>query len=258
MALVTGAASGIGAELCRILGREGYGLMLVDRDAGGLERIEGELEEKGANTVHTFVQDLSSAEAVPNIMGWIAGLGVQVDVLVNNAGFGTFGPFWEIAPERDRDLVTVNIMVPVLLTKALLPGMVERGRGRVLNVGSVSGFGASPYATCYYASKSFILAFSSGLQSSLEGTGVTVTVVCPGPTRTAFDWTQPGKSSTPAKRERFQMEASTVAETAYRGMERGHMIVIPGWSNRALALLAKFLPRKVSLSLVKRGQRAVN
>jgi short-subunit dehydrogenase len=183
---------------------------------------------------------------------------VEVDVLVNNAGFGTFGNFWETDLGRDRALINVNIMAPMLLTKLFLPGMVERQRGRILNVGSVSGFLASPYASTYYASKAFLLSFSQGVATSLKGSGVSVTVVCPGPTYTAFDWHNAAEGGPPPQRTKFQMEAAEVAVQAYRGMRRGRMVVIPGASNKALALLARLLPRGFALWLLTLGQEKAN
>jgi short-subunit dehydrogenase len=179
-------------------------------------------------------------------------------VLVNNAGFGTFGNFWETDLVRDRALINLNIMTPMLLTKLFLPGMVRRKRGRILNVGSVSGFLASPYASTYYSSKAFLLSFSQGVATSLRGSGVTVTIVCPGPTYTAFDWHSTEDGGAPPQRKRFQMDATDVAAQAYRGMRRGQMVVIPGASNKALALLAKFLPRRLALSLLTLGQKKAN
>ncbi|MDF2439130.1 MAG: uncharacterized protein JWN98_114, partial [Abditibacteriota bacterium] len=184
--------------------------------------------------------------------------GVEVDVLVNNAGFGTYGNFWDTDLARDKALVNVNIMAPMLLTRLFLPGMVQRGHGRILNVGSVSGFLASPYASTYYSSKAFLLSFSQGVGSSLQGRGVTVTVVCPGPTYTAFDWHRTEEGGPPPQRKKFQMDAAEVAAQAYRGMRRGQMVVIPGTSNKALALLAKLLPRKFALWLLTVGQEKAN
>lgn len=255
-ALVTGGASGIGAELCRLLAQEGYGIVLVDRDAAGMDKMARELTARVP--VQQIEQNLAAVDAAPHIVAELKRRGLEIEILINNAGFGTFGPVWEVEMERDRDLIQVNVTAPVLLTKLLLPPMIARGRGRVLNVGSVSGFGASPYATCYYSSKAFLLAFSTGVQSALEGTGVTCTLVCPGPTRTAFDWREPGARKGAAKRKPAQMDAATVAKQAYAGMLRGQAIVIPGWTNKALALMAKFLPRRVALALVKRGQSSVN
>lgn len=252
--LVTGAASGIGAEMCRLFGRDGSNIVLVDRNQSGLEKTSAELAgEFGTQTI-SLVYDLSFQEAPEQIYRDLQAQSVEVDVLVNNAGCGTFGNFWETAPARDQALINVNIMAPMLLTKLFLPGMVKRGRGRILNVGSVSGFLASPYAATYYSSKAFLLSFSQGVATSLRGSAVAVTIVCPGPTYTPFDWHNP-EGGAPPPRKKYQMEAAAVAAQAYRGMRRGQMIVIPGTSNKALALLAKLLPREFALWLLTFGQQ---
>jgi short-subunit dehydrogenase len=257
-ALVTGAASGIGAELCRLFARDGSSIILVDRNQSGLENMGQELTGKfGINTI-SLVYDLSLPEAPEKIFEELQAQNIEVDVLVNNAGFGTYGNFWETDLARDKALINVNIMTPMLLTKLFLPGMVKRRRGRVLNIGSVSGFLASPYATTYYSSKAFLLSFSQGVNSALKDKGVTVTVVCPGPTYTAFNWHNTGEHNTAPPRKKFQMDAKVVAAQAYRGMRRGQAVVIPGASNKALALLAKFLPRKFALWLLTFGQKKAN
>lgn len=256
--LITGAASGIGFELCRLFGQDGSNIVLVDRNEAGLETASAHLAGQYRAETISLAYDLSRQEAPEQIYAELRQRGVAIDVLVNNAGFGTYGNFWEIDLSRDQALVNVNIMAPMLLTKLFLPDMVERKRGRVLNVGSVSGFLASPYATTYYSSKAFLLSFSQGIHSSLKRTGVTVTVVCPGPTYTAFNWHNTGADGQPALRKRYQMEAADVAIQAYRGMRRGQMTVIPGASNKALAILAKLLPRKLALWLLTLGQNTAN
>lgn len=256
--LVTGAASGIGAELCRLFARDGASLVLVDRNEAGLEKMRAELAASFQAESVSLVHDLSLQDAPEPIFRELQERGIEVDTLVNNAGFGTYGNFWETDLARDKALVNVNILAPMSLTKLFLPGMVARKRGRILNVGSVSGFLASPYASTYYASKAFLLSFSQGVATSLKGSGVTVTVVCPGPTYTAFNWHSAGEGGAAPERKKFQMDAAEVAAQAYRGLRRGQMVVIPGASNKALAVLAKFLPRKLALWLLTFGQNKAN
>lgn len=256
--LITGAASGIGAELCRLFASSGSSIVLVDRDAQGMERMSAELKEKRGVQTLSLVHDLSVREAPQQIFEELQSKGIEVDVLVNNAGFGTYGNFWETDLARDRSLIDVNIMAPMLLTKLFLPGMVKRRKGRVLNVGSISGFSSSPYASTYYSSKAFLQSFSQGVGASLKGTGVTMTLVCPGPTYTAFDWQKTTDGGPPPQRKKFQMDAAEVAAQAYRGMRRGQAVVIPGWSNKALSILAKLLPRKFAIWLTTIGQTKAN
>ena len=256
--LVTGAASGIGTELCRVFARDGAKLILVDKNRSGLDKASAEFSaEFGIQTV-SLCYDLSQPDAAAQIYDDVQSRGITVEVLVNNAGFGTFGPFWETDVEREQALVNLNIMAAMLLTRLFLPDMVRRKRGRVLNVGSISGFLASPYTSTYYSSKAWLLSFSQGVATSLRGTGVSLTIVCPGPTYTAFDWHSNGEDDSPPPRKKFQMDASEVAEVAYRAMKRGQMVAIPGASNRALAMLAKLLPRKFALWLLTLGQQKAN
>ena len=256
--LVTGAASGIGAELCRLFARDGAGIVLVDRNQAGLVKMSAELASAFKVQTISLAYDLSQPQSCLQIFQELQAQNIQIDALVNNAGFGTFGNFWETDLARDQALINVNIMTPMLLTKLFLPGMIARKRGRILNVGSVSGFLASPYATTYYSSKAFLLSFSQGIATSLRGSGVTVTIVCPGPTYTAFNWHGTGDESTPPARKKFQMDVTDVAAQAYHGLRRGQMVVIPGASNKALAVFAKLLPRKFALWLLTFGQKKSN
>ena len=255
--LITGAASGIGAQLSQLFARDGSNLVLIDKNAAALSEFSAKLETDFAVQTIPLVLDLSLPETPQNIFNELQTRKIDIDILVNNAGFGTYGEFWEIDIDRDRALVNLNILAPMLLTKLFLPGMVARKRGAVLNVGSISGFLASPHATTYYSSKAWLLSFSQGLSTSLRGSGVSVSIVCPGPTATAFNWHDPDSGS-PAPRKPFQMDASEVALQAYRGMRRGQMIIIPGASNQFLALLAKILPRKVALWITTVGQNSAN
>lgn len=257
-ALVTGAASGIGAELCRLLARDGFNIVLVDKNQSGLATMCAELAHGFSVRTVSLVSDLSLPESAQEIYRDIQARNIAIEILVNNAGFGTYGNFWEIDAARDKALINVNIMAPMLLTKYFLPEMVAKHRGRILNVGSVSGFLASPYASTYYSSKAFLLSFSQGIATSLKGSGVTMTIVCPGPTYTAFDWHSTSQGATAAPKKKFQMAASEVAAQAYRGMKRGQTIIIPGASNKALGVLAKVLPRRLALRLLTIGQSKAN
>lgn len=257
-ALVTGAAGGIGAELCRLFARDGASLVMVDRNVAGLEKMRTELAADFGTQTVSLAHDLSQPEAPEKIYAELQRQNIEIDALVNNAGFGTYGNFWETDLARERALVNLNILAPMLLTRLFLPAMVARRRGRILNVGSVSGFLASPYASTYYSSKAYLLSFSQGVATSLKGSGVSLTVVCPGPTYTAFNWHSAGEDAPPPPRKKFQMDAAVVAAHAYRGLRRGRMVVIPGASNKTLAVLSKVLPRKLALWLLTFGQNKAN
>jgi len=256
--LVTGAASGIGAELCRLFARDGASIVMVDRNEAGMQNMAADLARDNGTETVSLVHDLSQQDAPNQVFQELQKKGIEVDVLVNNAGFGIYGDFWTNDIGREQALVNLNIMAPMLLTRLFLPGMVARRRGRVLNVGSVSGFLASPGASTYYSSKAYMLSFSQGVATALKGMGVTVTVVCPGPTYTGFNWHSTGEVGPPPAKKKFQMDAAVVAALAYRGMRRGQMVVIPDASNKALAFSAKLLPRKLALWLTTIGQKGVN
>ena len=255
--LITGAASGIGAEFSRLFARDRARLVLVDRDADGLEKMSAELQAKFDCETVSLQFDLSHDGVPEAVFEALQQREIEIGVLVNNAGFGTYGNFWETDIARDKALVMVNILAPMLLSKLFLPGMVKRRRGKVLNVGSVSGFLASPYAPTYFSSKAFLLSFSQGVAASLKGTGVSITVVCPGPTYTAFNWHNTEDGGEPLPRKPYQMEARDVAAQAYRGMQRRQSVVIPGVPNKALAIAAKILPRQFAINLLSTAQKHV-
>ena len=180
-AVVTGASSGLGALFAEKLAQRGMPVLLAGRDDTRLTEVRQRVRRLAPDVdVELAVGDLGSQAGVDALVGVLAGR--AVDVLVNNAGFGTYGPLSEIDPDRDRELVAVNVDAVVRLTHAVLPGMLARGRGRVLNVGSTIAFQPGPYQATYGASKAFVLSFSQALWAETRGSGVTVTALCPGPT----------------------------------------------------------------------------
>src|SRR3954465_2902869 len=185
VALVTGASAGIGRELAKILAREGHDLLLVARREPDLTPLAAELKEQYDADSRVITADLAKPRAAQTLVKEL-GPTTTVDVLVNNAGFGGHGAFWE--RERDADLrqIAVNVTALTDLTRLLLPGMVERHRGRILNVASTAAFQPGPLMAVYYATKAYVLSFSQALAEELSGTGVTVTTLCPGVTETEF------------------------------------------------------------------------
>jgi uncharacterized protein len=172
-------------------------------------------------------------------------------VLVNNAGFGGVGRFTSRGRPDDMRMVAVNVVALTELTKVFLPGMVERGHGKVLNVASTAAFQPGPFMAVYYASKSYVLSLSEALAEEMSGTGVTVTCLCPGVTESEFHAVA-GTDAQPLTRSPLTMSAESVAEAGYRGMMRGRMVVIPGTFNRFGAQAVKFAPRRVILKIVRR------
>jgi len=250
VALVTGASAGIGREFARILAREGHDLVLVARREPELTVLATELKDRYAADARVITADLSKARAAQNVFKEL-GPDTQVDVLVNNAGFGGHGAFHE--RERDADLrqIAVNVTALTDLTRLVLPGMVDRHRGRILNVASTAAFQPGPFMAVYYATKAYVLSFSEALAEELNGKGVTVTALCPGVTTTEFQQVA-GVDDIPLTKGPLAMTPSQVAEAAYRGMVKGKMVVIPGVHNKVGAHATRFTPTKVLLKVVRR------
>jgi short-subunit dehydrogenase len=248
VALVTGASSGIGAELAKQLSGRGYEVILVARRAERLEQLASELP----GPTHVIPCDLANDAA--SLPGKVAELGLQVDVLVNNAGFGTHGRFAEIDPERDAEQVRLNCEAVVRLTHAFLPGMLERGRGGVITVASTAGMQPIPYETTYSASKAFARTFSDALSGELRGTGVRALSVNPGPVPT--EWQQVAGyepdylPSVPGK-----ISAEQVASESLRAFERGRHTLIPGFVIRWFVRINKPAPASIKLRVLERMYR---
>jgi hypothetical protein len=240
--LITGASSGIGLELARLFARDGYDLVLVARRVDRLEQVKAELEREHGARVHLMPADLADPAAPAEVVRRLDGAGLTVDMLVNNAGFGLAGPFATMAPDALRGMVEVNIEGLTQLTRLLLPAMLARRRGRILNVASTAGFVPGPFMAVYYATKAYVISFSEALAEELRDSGVTVTVLCPGPTRTEF---QAVAQMDSARLFRLPgvMDAAPVARAAYTGLMRGTRMVVPGLMNRALPFVIRFSPR---------------
>lgn len=259
-ALITGASSGIGRELARRFARDGHGLVLVARREAELRELAAELGRAHGVRVTVVARDLARPEAPDEVFGAVQAAGIGVDFLVNNAGFGVYGPFLTSDLRRQLDSIQVNAAALTHLTGLFLPGMASRRWGRILNVASTAAFQPGPLMAVYYASKAYVLSFSEALADELSGSGVRVTALCPGPTRSGFQ--------AEAKMEisrLFQgnlllggaMDPADVAEAGYRGMLRGETIVIPGARNALVANAVRFLPRKVVTRIARKAQESV-
>ena len=251
-ALITGASSGIGDALAKVFSREGYDLVLVARNAQKLAEVATELQRQRSDAMVTVMPtDLARPQASEELVGQLERDGITVDILVNNAGFGTHGSFAAADLCTQLEMVQVNVVALTHLTRLFLPGMVRRGGGKILNVASTAAFQPGPLMAVYYASKAYVLSFSEALANELQGTGVSVTALCPGPTRTAFQ-RRAGVEET-SLMQGGMMEAEAVAQAGYRALMEGRPVIIPGARNRLLALAVKFLPR----ALVTRAVRAI-
>jgi short-subunit dehydrogenase len=252
-ALVTGASGGIGLELARLFAADGYDLVLVARTGPKLEETGRGLSARHGVRVRPLVLDLADPAAPEAIAKALAPDSIEPDALVNNAGIGVFGRFAESDGEAEARLLQVNLVALTRLTKLVLPGMIARRRGRILNVASTAAFQPGPLMAVYYASKAYVVSFSEALAEECRGTGVTVTALCPGPTLTGFQ--------AEAKMERsrlvgafWMMTADAVARAGYRAMMRGKRMEVPGLVNRIHAAIAPFVPRSLAARIVRRAQ----
>lgn len=242
-ALVTGASSGIGARLARRFAGAGFDLVLVARREEALKTLAGELARAHGIEARTIRADLTDPESPRSILAHLQEGGVTIDALVNNAGFAVHGPFAETPERSELDLVQVNIAALVHLTKLFLPGMIARRRGWVLNLASVAGFLPGPLMAAYYASKAFVLSFSEALAAEVAGSGVNVTALCPGPTRTGFADVA-GVQDTRLFRD-GTLDADEVARAGFEGLMAGRRVVIPGFKYRLFVFGRRLVPSRL-------------
>jgi short-subunit dehydrogenase len=250
LALVTGASSGIGLELARVLAREGHDLVLVARREPELKAVADELKSRYGAEATVVTADLSTPDGAQSVADAVAGQ--AIDVLVNNAGLGGHGRFWETDPDVERRTLAVNVVALTELTKLLLPAMVSRGSGRVLNVASTAAFQPGPFMATYYASKAYVLSLTDALAEELTGTGVTATALCPGVVPTEFQSTANMDSSLPLLNSPGTKSAEYVANTAYQGMVSGKRVVVPGAINKAGVHAVRLTPRTLMTKIVRR------
>ena len=239
-AVVTGASSGLGALFAEKLAQRGLALVLAGRDEARLAEVRQRVQRLAPGVdVELVVGDLGSQAGVEALVAALNGR--VIDVLVNNAGFGTYGRLAEIDPDRDGDLIAVNVDALVRLTHAALPGMLARGQGRILNVASTIAFQPAPYQATYGASKAFVLSFSQALWAETRGSGVTVTALAPGPTRTGFVDALDADVSSTAIYGRLASPEPVVA-AGLRALDRGRPVVVPGLRNRLMATASRLSP----------------
>ena len=250
-ALVTGASGGIGREIARVHAERGGDLIVVARSPEALRDLKQELEEAHGVTVVVFEKDLSLPDAPREIFETVEEKGIEVNILVNNAGFGDLAPYYRSNWEKQAAMIAVNVSALSGLTNLFLPGMVERGRGKILNVASTAAFYPGPFMSVYYASKNYVLPFSAALAEELRGSGITVTTLCPGPTETGFQ-ERAGNENTMLMKRLALMSPRRVAEYGYRMMERGKLVAVPGFINKVSAVIPRFLPRRAALRFVRK------
>lgn len=252
LALITGASSGIGKELAKIHAANGGDLVLVARSKDKLHALKTELEQAYNVVVHVVVQDLAQPNAAENLYKEVNTHGWQVDILINNAGFGGQGLFFERELKEDMSMIHLNVQFLVALTRLFLPDMVKRSNGKILMTGSTAGFMPGPLQATYYATKAFVNSFSMALHEELRGTGVTVTVLCPGAVNTGFI-----KASNVEGTKLFAstVSAASVAKAGYEGMKKGKLIVITPTKLRFFIRTVGLLPRNFLLKTIYKLQQ---
>jgi short-subunit dehydrogenase len=253
-ALVTGASSGFGREFARLFAADGFDLALVARTGAALEELAQELETRHAISAHVFPMDLARPAAPRQLMSELLARHLSPDALVNSAGFNRFGPFVEGDERRILELLQVNMASLTHLTRLVLPGMIARGWGRVVNLSSNAAFQPGPLMAEYYASKAFVLSLSIALSEELRGTGVRVTALCPGPTSTGFQRAARMEGSRLVA-GRHLPDVADVAAWGYRQVKKGRAFAVQSARWRTAAFGTRLLPRTTAARMAARGQR---
>ncbi len=248
-ALITGASGGIGLELAREFAKDGYNLVLVARSKDKLESIGADFAKQYNISATVVAKDLSEASAPDELYNELKTRGIQIDALVNNAGFGNYGKFVESILEKELQAMQLNMVALTHLSKLFVTDMVARKRGKILNVASTAAFQPGPLMAVYYATKAYVLSFSEAIANELEGTGVTITVLCPGPTESDFQ-ARAAMQDSKLVQGRL-MKADEVAAQGYQATKRGQTLVIPGLTNQLGTLAARFLPRKAVTRIIR-------
>jgi short-subunit dehydrogenase len=253
IALITGASGGLGEEFAKLCAKDGMNVVLIARDEEKLKALAKTLETSHKIKATVIPKDLSSPHAVEEIAQQLKKDPIEIDVLINNAGFGAYGLFHETDFIQEKQMLQVNIMALTELTKLLLPSMVARKRGKIMNVASTAAFQPGPLMAVYYASKAYVLSLSQALSSELSGTDVTVTCLCPGPTQTGFQ-----KNAHMLQSRLFSlgsMRADVVALQGYRGMNAGKRLVTPGIKNKIGTFATRLVSRKFAAAVAWRLQK---
>jgi hypothetical protein len=243
-ALITGASGGIGYELAKLFAKDHHNLVLVARSAGKLTEFANELQREFGISAKAVPLDLIAASTPQSLFDQLQREGIAVDILINNAGYGVLGQFAQVSLEDNLGQIQLNITSLTHLTRLFLGPMIERRSGKILNVASTAGFQPGPLMSVYYATKAYVISFSEALANELDGSGVTVTCLCPGATDTGFQG-RAGLENTLLFKKLRPMHASTVARDGYRGLMAGKSIVISGFRNWLLAESVRFSPRRL-------------
>ncbi|HEX4229959.1 MAG TPA: SDR family oxidoreductase [Bryobacteraceae bacterium] len=251
IAIVTGASIGLGREFARLCANSGYDLVLIARSQAMLEELAIEIRQATGRKVRIVVKDLSIAEAPRQAVDELADDIDSTEVLINNAGFGLVGRFAELDEQEQMGMIQLNIVALTDLTRLLLPGMLARHKGKILNIASTAAFQPGPLMAVYFATKAYVVSFSEALHNELRGSGVTVTALCPGATRTEFD-KRAGMGKTKLFSNAKLMDARKVAEIGMRAMNSGKSLVVAGTLNALMVGATRLAPRQMAASIARR------
>lgn len=255
VALITGASSGIGETYAGVLAAQGLDLILVARSEDKLKALAKQLAELHSRRVEVIAADLSVAGAAQKVYAGALALGLPVDLLINNAGFGTFGAFYKQEAERERQEVLLNAAAVVDMAHVFLPGMLERGRGGLINVASLAAFQPLPYMAVYAATKAFVLSFSEALRAEVRAKGVKVMALCPGPVDTPFfEATGNAKLRSTVPRGTM-MSADAVVAASLKAFNAGKAVCVPGLTSKAIAISGRYAPRGLLTAMTGRIMR---
>jgi len=248
-ALVTGASSGIGYELAKLFAKDSKNLVVVARSRDKLEGLKQEMEKAHGVKVGVLVKDLSDPKSPQQIFSELEKQSVNVDVLVNNAGFAVYGKFQDTDWQKEAEMLQVNIVSLTELTKLFLKKMVEMRSGKILNISSIAGIVPSPWLTAYGGTKHYVLGFSNALAHDLRGTGVSVTCFCPTSTRTLFNERANCQNARGARSRTLAMDAATTARLAYRALAKGKTTTTAGLPTSLVMFSARFVPRNMATAM---------
>ena len=250
--LVTGASTGIGYELSKLFAKDKHNLILVSRNKNKLQSVKNELLKYNID-IKILALDLESSEDIQSLFNYIEINKLAVNILINNAGIGTFGDFNDIEWSKEEALIDINIKALTQLTKYFLPKIIDYKNGGVLNVASTAAFCSGPRMAAYYASKAYVLNLTEAIYEEYKGNGINISCLCPGPVKTSFQGKAGIKKSEAAKK--YLMDAEEVAKICYKDFNRGRLIIIPGMKNKLLVMGNKLLPRSISRKIILKTNR---
>jgi short-subunit dehydrogenase len=248
--LITGASSGIGYDLAEIFAKNGFNLILVSRSLDKLQELSTTLSQSYDIKVTVIPKDLSTLNSANELFSEVLKKGLSVDILINNAGFGMYGPFNENNSETLQEMMILNMITLTHLTRLFLPSMLKNKSGRILNVASIAAFQPGPNFAVYSATKSYVLSFTEAIAEELEDTGVSISVLCPGITKTQFMQRSEMKAS--ALLNAMAMSSNRVAQLGYNGLMAGERVIVTGTANKMSINLPRFLPRRIVTKISKK------